>query len=57
MFVWTIVVGHAVGAVVNPAVALTGAPMLIAVGLWVWGRQEAKARPRDPENRIANLFD
>lgn len=33
MSVWTLIV---------PAiVALTGAPLLIAVGLWVWGREEA----------------
>jgi hypothetical protein len=52
MYFWTLIVPHAVDAILNPGAALIGAPLLIAVGLWVWGKEEApKARSRDLENR------
>jgi hypothetical protein len=52
MYFWTVIAPHAVDTILNPGAALIGAPLLIAVGLWVWGKEEApKVRSRDPENR------
>jgi hypothetical protein len=47
MYFWTVIVPPAVSAILNPGGVLTGAPLLIAVGLWVWSKEEA--RSRDPE--------